>query len=493
MLLQWLLLLGLAVAGTIRWLRWAAIAQQKEYRFDRWWQFSRSAEGSREWLRVWFGPHDLTRAGLRRPRLTPRALVMLLLSGGIWLASWLTMVVAQSWLLTMVIGGLVLALIPALVMASTLPSWLATQALVLVTLWRARQRLLAAQPVVIGVGGCYGKTTTKLLLHHLLSQAKPTFVTPLSYNARYSVAKSLLAGYTNQPWAVIEYGSYKRGEITELAGWFPPQIGMTTGFTEQHLALFGSIANIIAAEGELVAALPAGAAAFYHAADPGAGKIARSGAARSHAKLIPYTGEQAVVTLEQIKLDKRGQLQFSWHGQTIQTKLVGEHYAVNVQGAIAVAEHLGVTADQIVAGLQSFVPNQRFVQTYDVSADGVLIDDGYAANPAGFAAMIELVQAMQRQHHYARTVLLFAGIVDLGDQTDQLHRQMGALAQPVVSEVMYLGAVGQAAFQAGWEQPLMTDSTAALKLLSAPKPDTLIVVEGRLAAQVEAALAKIRR
>ena len=67
--------------------------------------------------------------------------------------------------------------------------------------------------------------------------------------------------------AVIEMGANRAGDVTELAGFAQPTVGIVTNAGAEHLEGFGSIEGAARAEGELFAALPADGVAVLNADD----------------------------------------------------------------------------------------------------------------------------------------------------------------------------------------------------------------------------------
>lgn len=466
----------------MRWLRWLAVVQQKEYRWDRWWSFWRSSEGVSELLR-WPRRSDMTRFGMKRPVRTGRVLVV----GG--LASLILvglMVVGYrqtehwGW-----VGYLMLVwlFVPLLVGLGAIPTSVVRW---MVTGWYAQKastRLADGKPVVIGITGSYGKTATKLLLSHVLGQKQSVFTTTGSYNVVYSVAKNILVRYRREKVAILEYGAYKQGEIAKLARWFPPQIAMVTGVTDQHLALFGSREQLIEAKSELVQALPASGVVFCQAADLGAVAVC----SRGNAQVIPYSGARSIVRLQKLKVDPRGFVSFRLGRHRVQTKLVGAHYGVNVQGVVAVCKHLGMKEEEIAEGLRTFQPSNRLIRSIVLESGGLVIDDQGTSNPKGVEAVIDLASSLSRK----RKVLLFGGVVDLGDKSRKIHRRLAQKAQVVFSEVWYVGMEGKEEFKKVFGDRLIDDQAALRKKVQLVDTHEVLVVEGFVPRAISALIQKV--
>lgn len=478
-----LLLLGAASLPFIcvRWARWLAIVQQKEYRLDRLFAFFDSTEGKREVARVLPVAGDFSRTGMKRPHITSRVVFVAVLSGLVLLVAAVLgslfalgqQSVIFSWL---VVLAVLYVVVPLFVILACLPSTLISWYITWKTLRQAQSKVQQGKPQIIGVGGSYGKTSTKHLVHHFLSQAYTVFVTPKSFNTKFSVAQSICSGYKNQEIALLEYGAYIRGEIEYLARWFRPSIAIETGFTPQHLSLFGTRENSILAESELLAALPKDGIAFCNGADAGAVEICERGVAQSGARVVHYAGEDSVVQLHNVRLNPFGQLEATWKGHHLKTQLIGRQYQVNLQAAIAVAQHLKLSDQQIETAARTFQPSSSFIQGKILQTGAYIIDDGGTSNPKGFEAALTLLEELP----YTEKILLTTGMIDLGDESHQIHLELAERAQQMGVRVIHVGVDGKEEFAQVFGDRLMTSTTEAKSLLQSSHKEMLILLEGKV-------------
>jgi UDP-N-acetylmuramoyl-tripeptide--D-alanyl-D-alanine ligase len=475
------LLVLITASFFIRWSRWLAIVQQKEYRWDRLWLFLLSPEGQQDFWRLIPRRQDLTRTGLKRPQRTARVAVVSITSAMLlgligWLMVLLPIQGFATWLAAV---GLVLILIyvllPLLIILATGPSALISFLLTQRELRAARTKIDQLRPLIIGITGSYGKTSTKLLIDQVLSTSYQVFVTPKSFNTRYSVAKAINQHFHGQQIAIIEYGAYTKGEIKFLANWFPPQVAVVTGLTLQHVGLFGDVASIIKAKAELVKATPEGAAVFCHRADQGAAQICDSVAGRQQ---IAFSGEQSAVALTKVGLNPQGLFKFTWHGQSVQTQLVGRHYQAAVEAAIAVGLHFEVPADLIVKALEAFTPTDNFIQLKTGVNGSLVIDDGGTANAQGFTAALELLAWYKSQGY--TTNLIASGIVDLGQWSDEIHQELAQQALPTTDQLVYLGTDGRQVFSQVFNHNLIADRAQLAEFLAQIDQKTVTLIEGRV-------------
>jgi UDP-N-acetylmuramoyl-tripeptide--D-alanyl-D-alanine ligase len=109
---------------------------------------------------------------------------------------------------------------------------------------RARRNLSQAGPVVIGITGSYGKTSTKEYLAHILGARYHVLATPKSYNTLMGVCLVInndLAGSETYDYFIVEMGAYIQGEIRRICDLTKPQISIITAVGPQHLERFGSL------------------------------------------------------------------------------------------------------------------------------------------------------------------------------------------------------------------------------------------------------------
>ena len=129
----------------------------------------------------------------------------------------------------------------------------------------ARKRIKTLRLKVIGITGSYGKTSTKYILHGILSQKFNTLMTPDSYNTPMGVTKVIRGELTEKHEVfIVEMGAYRRGDIRELCELASPEIGILTAVGPQHLERFKSIENIAKTKYELIESLPPDGLAVFN-------------------------------------------------------------------------------------------------------------------------------------------------------------------------------------------------------------------------------------
>jgi UDP-N-acetylmuramoyl-tripeptide--D-alanyl-D-alanine ligase len=302
----------------------------------------------------------------------------------------------------------------------------------------ARARLAAVGPTVIGITGSYGKTTTKVCVGAVLGEAMPTLITPASFNSQLGVIRTINEHLEERHRAfVVEMGMYRAGDITELCELVHPTIGVLTAIGPVHLERMGTIEAIAEAKGELARALPADGHLVANGDDPRVAAIA----AHVPVDTVLYGLENpaATVRAEDIELADgatRFTLVIGDERVAAQAGLLGHHNVSNLLAAAAVGHLLGMSAEQIAAGLARVQPPEHRLQPIPNPAAGiVVIDDAYNSNPAGAAAALEVL----RDHPARRRILVTPGMVELGDEEAALNERFGRQAAAVCDHVILVG------------------------------------------------------
>ena len=306
---------------------------------------------------------------------------------------------------------------------------------------RAKESLREISPLVVGITGSYGKTTTKFCIGEVLAADRPTLVTPESFNSYLGVLRTINERLEQRHRAfVVEMGMFRRGDISELCELVHPTIGVITAIGPMHLERLGSIEQIAAAKGELLQALPADGHFVTNADDERCMELASG--AHVPVTLFGIDSPSAQVLACEIALAD-GHTHFNLHldgpsspALAVCAQLLGRHNVLNLLAAAAVGRALEIDPVRIVQGLQSVsAPEHRLQPIHNRQANIVVIDDAYNSNPAGAAHALEVL----REHPAQRRLLVTPGMVELGEAERELNRRFGEQAASVCDIVILVG------------------------------------------------------
>lgn len=270
---------------------------------------------------------------------------------------------------------------------------------------------------IIAVTGSYGKTTMKEILNAVLEKGagKAVLKTPESVNTPLGVSRLILGRLSAQTEIlIVEMGAYRIGEIKKLCLLTPPDIAVLTGINEAHLERFGNLQNTVNAKFEIVANAKNDALAVLNEDDA----LVKENYQRflGGRRLAFYSSQNPKNYL--FYEDGSGQ---SFDG--LKVSLLGEYAVGMVRAAGVIAAEFGLSPEQICRGVESLRPiPHRLEPILNRKIDILVIDDSYNGNPDGAAAAIKLLTKFSGRR---RKIYLTPGLVEMGDQSHQIHKEIG--------------------------------------------------------------------
>lgn len=275
---------------------------------------------------------------------------------------------------------------------------------------------------VVGITGSSGKTTAKEMCAAVLSQKYNTLKTEKNFNNELGVPLTLFRIGPEHGAAVVELGINHFGEMSRLGAMAKPDIAVYTLIGRSHLEALGDLDGVLRAKGELVEHMPPDGLLIVNGDDE---KLAAWRPARR--KLTFGLGEGC---------DVRG-VGFAPRGAegSALTVLAGErrielflpaygrHLAYAALAAAAVGIELGLSDGQIAAGAADYAPvgrRARIIETPSLT----VIDDCYNANPDSVKMAIASAGALG-----GRLVCILGDMLELGEQSEQMHREVGEAAR----------------------------------------------------------------
>lgn len=299
--------------------------------------------------------------------------------------------------------------------------------------WR---RQWGGQAVVIT--GSNGKTTTKEYTAAALETSGDVLRTPGNWNNHIGLPLTIF-GLQQQRYAVLEIGTNAPGEIATLADIAQPNVAILTNVAPAHLLGLGSIDGVATEKGALFRALPKDGTAIVNLDDPYVVKVAGDVAVH---KITYGTAPHADIRILGVESPTLGNLviHLSIAGKSITQQLngLGVHLAHNAAAAVGAAMALGMDPEVAFGGIQHAQPaGHRLTLRHTIQ--GVhIIDDCYNANPGSMAASLA---ALANLPIGGRRIAVLGDMLELGETSPLLHRQLGAAVQKARVDVLV--AVGQ--------------------------------------------------
>ena len=279
---------------------------------------------------------------------------------------------------------------------------------------------------VFCVAGSNGKTTTKELLAALLETQFPTLRSQASFNNDIGVPLSLLELDGSHRAAVLEAGTNHPGELAPLVRLIAPRYGVVPQIGREHLEHFGDIDGVIAEESALGEGLPADGVLFLN----GDCEAARPLASRTSARVV-RTGFDAGNDWQARILDNgwtstRFEVtapEPEWCG-VFEIAVPGRHMVSNAILALAAAAELRVEPEAARKALSQFSGAKQRLQWSEQRGIRWL-DDTYNANADSTLAALQTLSELPCT---GRRVAVLGDMAELGEQTTEAHREVGAAA-----------------------------------------------------------------
>ena len=316
---------------------------------------------------------------------------------------------------------------------------------------------------MVQVTGSAGKTTTKEMIAAVLSQRFSTLKTQANFNNAIGTPLTLLNLAPEHQAAVIETGMNHFGEIRYLGEMVRPTVAVITNVGDAHIEnLGGTRQGILQAKCEIFENLQPVGLAVLNGDDE-----LLSGLALPFETVLCGRHERCGVRVTNVA-------EHGIEGVTCTVTTKRDVYEVSIPSpgaymiypaamAIAIGEHLGLTKAEMLAGIAAYRPVGSRMHLVRCSNDRIIIDDCYNANPQ---AMAEALRILAQTEHPRRMAVL-GDMGELGDLTEQAHRDMGTLARTLgLNTVVAIGpkakAIQEADPDALWF-PTVTEALPAIR------------------------------
>ncbi len=352
---------------------------------------------------------------------------------------------------------------------------------------KAKRLVALHKPLIIGVTGSVGKTSTRNVIATILSakfDVAPNiknynneFGLPLTILGKVSPKKSILGWLSilfSTPKSlpkvfVLEYGIDHPDDMKQLCDIVSPSIAVMTAISPVHAEQFASVEALVEEKAHLLACVPSTGLCILNADD--ARVIGASG--HASAPIVTYgfsaqadvrASDYDVWTREDFSFEPgekfsqvTAQVHLKDHDDLLLAidNVLGRQTITAVLAAVAVAKHLGLNNEEIlskVGEIQSYPGRMNPIAGIKGS---LIIDASYNAAPASMVAALEVLKEFHVVEG-ARRIAVLGTMAELGRYSDDAHREIGMRVAEVadlfiaVGEPM--GEARRAAIEAGMNE-----------------------------------------
>lgn len=269
----------------------------------------------------------------------------------------------------------------------------------------------------VAVLGSYGKTTMKELLATALSEGLEAAATPATKNVAVSHAAFARSLTGEEAVVILEFGEGRPGDTKLFTDMFKPDYAVVTGLAPAHLDAYGSV-SAVAEDFAYITQSVQSDHIFINGSDelltehfPGAVRYSEQGVGSWKTSATEVSAEGLTYTLA----NKTAKI-------VVHSKLLGRHQVGPLSIVAILGMELGLKKTQIAKGLAQTVPYEHRMQPRNING-ALLIDDTYNGNIEGIKAGIALLKELPAR----RKIYVTPGLVEQGEETENVHTQIGAL------------------------------------------------------------------
>ncbi len=346
------------------------------------------------------------------------------------------------------------------------------------------------KPIIVAVTGSVGKTSVRNAIATVLSAKYTVGTTIKNYNNEFGVPLSILGeespGKSIFGWLrilitvpkkipqvyVLEFGVDHPGDMEYLCQIAQPDVSVMTRISPVHAEHFRSVEALAEEKAQLLAHTKKNGLTILNEDD----KRVMGLAGHAVANVLTYGyGDGADVQATDYRIETREDFSFEpgeqfakvrFSVQTTENQMVvemknvlGRGSASSVLPAIAVAQHLGLTHEQILSKIGDIEFEPGRMNPIPGIKGSLLIDSSYNAAPA---SMAEALQVLSEFHPVegARRIAVLGHMAELGQYTEEEHRMLGMRAAEVgVDLLVCVGQMTQDTHEAAIEAGIPEGNT----------------------------------
>ncbi len=269
----------------------------------------------------------------------------------------------------------------------------------------------------LAITGSNGKTTTKELVHAVLSSTFRTYTTEGNLNNHIGIPLTILKIKKDAELAVIEMGANHQKEIAGYCLYTKPTHGLITNCGKAHLEGFGGVEGVRKGKGELYDYLRENKGTAFVMWDydylqemsKGIEHITKYGTVNADIEGSAIKSEPFLV----VNITKGSAC------GTIHTNLVGDYNLPNVLTAVTAGKYFGVKDSAIKLAIENYNPSNSRSQLLEKGTNKIILD-AYNANPSSMRLAIENLAKIDTENK----VLILGAMAELGNESMQEHKDI---------------------------------------------------------------------
>lgn len=288
-------------------------------------------------------------------------------------------------------------------------------------------------PVVIGVTGSNGKTSTKDLITATLQPYFKVQKTEGNFNNELGLPLTILNLDEDVEVAVLEMGMSGFGEISFLSKMAKPRFTVITNIGEAHMEALGSREGIARAKFEIIDGLQDGIL-FYDGDEPLLQPLVEQTDVRAESFGYRERNRHHLVAVEQLEGGTAFRVEGTIHGD-FEMNIYGEYQAKNALPALAIGHALGLSIEQMQSALKTAKLTAMRMEPVYLETGALVLNDAYNAAPTSMKAALNF---LANYHHREKKWLILGDMLELGEEELTYHADLQEAVKMVKPERVYL-------------------------------------------------------
>ncbi len=277
---------------------------------------------------------------------------------------------------------------------------------------------------VVGITGSAGKTSTKEMIASVVSQKYSVHKTLGNFNNEWGLPITIFGLEEGHQVAILEMGVNHFGEMRRLSSVASPDICVITNIGVAHLEFFKTREGIYRDKTQMIQDMKSGGKIILNGDDD---LLSQTAPIKGASPIFFGMGEENTFRAGHMRPQGlKGTACTIYLPEDISfnciVPLPGIHMVSNALAGAAVGYALGLTPEEIKAGIEGLpsIPGRNnIIKTERL----MILDDCYNANPVSMKASIDVLDMA-----LGRKVAILGDMGELGDNTGELHREVGAYA-----------------------------------------------------------------
>lgn len=265
---------------------------------------------------------------------------------------------------------------------------------------------------IVALTGSNGKTTTKELIHVVLAKKFKTKATKGNLNNHIGVPLTLLSFSKETEIGIVEMGANHQKEIEFLCEIAKPDYGYITNFGKAHLEGFGGVEGVIKGKSEMYTYLKTHNKTVFVNLDD-----AIQNDKTTDFNRITFSQKDTSANVFINEVSANPFVKIKTLNTEIKSHLIGLYNANNINAAITIGNHFGISASEIKEAIESYIPENNRSQLITKNSNEIILD-AYNANPSSMKVALENFIQLENKNKVA----ILGDMYELGEESLAEHK-----------------------------------------------------------------------